>query len=102
MASVPGPRLGLAAAWRLEMLDASAPRRAVFHVGMAFDWWFTQAKVIFLYLKLMVWPWPLVVHYEMPYLNTLARSVALGVGSRVATDRCGGSRDSRRGVGICR
>ena len=33
-------------------------------------WWFTQTKVLFLYLKLAVWPWPLVIHYEIPYLKT--------------------------------
>jgi Flp pilus assembly protein TadD len=38
----------------------------------ALEWWFTQAKVIFLYLKLTVWPWPLVIHYEIPYLRTAA------------------------------
>jgi tetratricopeptide (TPR) repeat protein len=34
-------------------------------------WWFTQAKVLLLYLKLTTWPWPLSIHYEMPYLATL-------------------------------
>ena len=37
-------------------------------------WWFTQAKVLFLYLKLAVWPWPLVIHYEIPYLKTVAEA----------------------------
>ena len=35
-------------------------------------WWYTQCEVLFQYLKLAVWPWPLVIHYEMPYLDTLA------------------------------
>jgi protein O-mannosyl-transferase len=35
-------------------------------------WWYTQAKVLFVYLKLVVWPWPLVIHYEMPYLDSFA------------------------------
>jgi Flp pilus assembly protein TadD len=30
-------------------------------------WWLTQAKVLWMYLKLAVWPWPLVIHYELPY-----------------------------------
>ena len=25
-----------------------------------------------MYLKLVVWPWPLVIHYEFPYLTTFA------------------------------
>jgi protein O-mannosyl-transferase len=34
-------------------------------------WWMTQAKVLFLYLKLAVWPWPLSIHYAPRYLRTL-------------------------------
>src|SRR5262249_22088562 len=68
--------LGLASAWlSLALWNLQGPRTEAggFHIGIsAIDWWFTQAKVIFLYLKLTIWPWPLVVHYEMPYLNTLA------------------------------
>jgi len=37
-------------------------------------WWFTQTKAVFLYLKLAVWPWPLVIHYEIPYLTTVAEA----------------------------
>lgn len=33
-------------------------------------WWFTQAKVLFLYLKLVFWPWPLSIHYRVPLLQT--------------------------------
>ena len=40
----------------------------------ALEWWFTQAKILFLYLKLAVWPWPLVIHYEFPYLKTVAEA----------------------------
>lgn len=36
----------------------------------ASTWWFTQCKVLWLYLKLCFWPWPLVIHYEFPYLTT--------------------------------
>ncbi|MEB2286373.1 MAG: hypothetical protein B6D46_09245 [Polyangiaceae bacterium UTPRO1] len=35
-------------------------------------WWATQAKVIFLYLKLVVWPWPLTIHYAPAYLESAA------------------------------
>lgn len=38
----------------------------------AYNWWLTQSKVFFLYLKLVVWPWPLFIHYEFPYLTSLA------------------------------
>ena len=33
-------------------------------------WWLTQSKALWIYLKLAVWPWPLVIHYEMPFLDT--------------------------------
>ena len=46
-----------------------------FGMGMAaHQWWFTQSKVIFLYLKLAVWPWPLVIHYEVPILKSVAEA----------------------------
>ncbi|HEY4312004.1 MAG TPA: tetratricopeptide repeat protein [Pirellulales bacterium] len=57
----------------LVALNLSGPRTpaAGFGLGVsAHEWWFTQAKVLFLYLKLVIWPWPLVIHYEMPYLET--------------------------------
>ena len=38
----------------------------------AYVWWFTEAKVLLLYLRLAVWPWPLVIHYEYDYLDSLA------------------------------
>ena len=48
---------------------------AGFDLGIpALVWWFTQAKVIFLYLKLTIWPWPLVICYEIPYLKTVAQA----------------------------
>ncbi len=30
------------------------------------DWWLTQARVLFLYLRLAVWPHPLQIHYHFP------------------------------------
>lgn len=38
----------------------------------AYPWWLTQSKVFFLYLNLIVWPWPLFIHYEFPYLKSFA------------------------------
>lgn len=35
-------------------------------------WWITQTKILFLYLKLAVWPWPLSIHYAPDYLRTFA------------------------------
>jgi tetratricopeptide (TPR) repeat protein len=58
-------------------LIAHAPRSesAGFAVGIpAISWWFTQSKILLLYLKLAIWPWPLLVHYEFPYLNTIGES----------------------------
>jgi tetratricopeptide (TPR) repeat protein len=43
--------------------DAEAPLLAT---------WFTQAKIALMYFKLALWPWPLQIHYEVPYLDTLA------------------------------
>ena len=63
--------LGLAMTWLpLAALNLHGVRTPV--VGFAYgvsgpEWWFTQCKVLFLYLKLIVWPWPLVIHYAMPY-----------------------------------
>jgi tetratricopeptide (TPR) repeat protein len=74
-------------------LNSSGPRSASagFHLDVpAHAWWFTQAKVLFMYLKLAVWPWPLVIHYDVPYLDTLAAAwrwlvpaAALGVATLV-------------------
>jgi tetratricopeptide (TPR) repeat protein len=51
-------------------------------------WWMTQAKVVFLYLKLAVWPWPLSIHYAPRYLRTFADAwpwVAAALALAVAT-----------------
>ena len=70
--------VGLALTWvPLVALNYGGPRTpaAGFGLGVAaHQWWFTQAKVLFLYLRLAVWPWPLVIHYEIPYLQTVAQA----------------------------
>ncbi|HRX78911.1 MAG TPA: tetratricopeptide repeat protein [Pirellulaceae bacterium] len=70
--------VGLALAWVYVLVLYSHGLRtpgAGFGQGVAAHvWWFTQAKVLFLYLKLAVWPWPLVIHYEIPYLKTAAEA----------------------------
>ena len=66
--------LGLSLGWLvLAWLSIGAPRSqtAGFHLETpAYAWWLTQAKVIWMYAKLAIWPWPLVIHYELPLLDT--------------------------------
>ncbi len=70
--------VGLALAWvHVIVLYSNGVRTQGIGFGQgvaAHVWWFTQAKVLFLYLKLAVWPWPLVIHYEIPYLQTVAQA----------------------------
>lgn len=65
--------VGLILSWILFVyLNIDGPRSdtAGFHLGVsASQWWFTQAKVLVLYLKLAVWPSPLSIHYAIPYLT---------------------------------
>lgn len=35
-----------------------------------YAWWFTQAKIMWLYLKLAIWPNPLLIHYKLPLVTT--------------------------------
>ena len=37
-------------------------------------WWFTQCKVVLIYLKLAIWPSPLLCSYELPYLKTFSEA----------------------------
>lgn len=68
--------VGLATTWVLLIgLTLGFPRSnsAGFGLGPpAFVWWATQCKVLFMYLRLAVWPWPLSIHYQLPYLATFA------------------------------
>lgn len=70
--------LGLTLTWLpLVALNLNGPRTPASGFGLgvaAHEWWFTQAKVLFLYLKLAIWPWPLVIHYEVPYLTTVTQA----------------------------
>jgi tetratricopeptide (TPR) repeat protein len=65
---------GLASGWILLLalnIDAPRSQAAGLSAGLpAYVWWFTQAKVVALYLKLSVWPWPLVIHHATPFLWT--------------------------------
>jgi protein O-mannosyl-transferase len=68
--------VALATSWiLLGALNFYGPRSdsAGFHLGVpAYVWWFTQSKVLLIYLKLVLWPWPLLIHYEFPYLDSFA------------------------------
>lgn len=70
--------VGLSAGWVvLAVLNYGAPRSASagFHLNVAATtWWLTQAKVLWMYLKLVVWPWPLLIHYDVPYLETIEQA----------------------------
>ncbi len=69
---------GLTLAWvpviALNFGGACAPGAGFGMGATAQEWWFTQSKVLYLYLKLAVWPWPLVIHYEVPYLKTVSEA----------------------------
>jgi tetratricopeptide (TPR) repeat protein len=71
--------LGLALTWiPLLVLSADAPRSksSGFHLCENFlnvlIYWFTQCKVLLMYLKLAVWPWPLRCAYELPRVESFA------------------------------
>jgi protein O-mannosyl-transferase len=70
--------VGLMLTWiLLAVLNLSGPRTPMVGFGLgvsAWAWWLTQAKVLFIYLKLAIWPWPLLIHYEMPYLETISQA----------------------------
>jgi protein O-mannosyl-transferase len=68
--------IGLALGWIPQIVinfhGARTPS-AGFHLGLpAYIWWYTQAEVLLLYLKLTFWPWPMSIHYEIPYKETIA------------------------------
>jgi len=70
--------IGLASTWLLLAgltLAGPRPDSAGFHLGIPpHVWWLTQSRIFFLYLKLVVWPWPLLIHYELPYATELAEA----------------------------
>jgi protein O-mannosyl-transferase len=80
---------GLFGSWLVLLaLNIDVPRShaAGSTAGLPFYvWWLTQAKVLLLYLKLSIWPWPLIIHRETRLLWTISAAlpwllpVALGV-----------------------
>ncbi len=69
---------GLASTWLLLLLlNMNGPRgdSAGFQGGPSLiSYWLTQSQVLLMYLKLVVWPAPLLVHYQLPYLQTFAEA----------------------------
>ena len=61
---------GLAASWWVMLaLNYDTPRSesAGFGLGIPLlPYWCAQTKVLLMYLKLSVWPWPLVISYDVP------------------------------------
>jgi tetratricopeptide (TPR) repeat protein len=85
---------GLAATWIfLALLMHNAPHGQTAGFGLripTYVYWLTQSKVFLMYLKLAVWPWPLLVYYEPPQLETFAASwmyvlpvLALGIATLI-------------------
>jgi protein O-mannosyl-transferase len=68
--------VGLACTWLLLLvlnIDSPRGRSAGFGLGPPLlSWWMTQSQVLWMYLKLVVWPWPLLIHYRLPYLETIS------------------------------
>jgi tetratricopeptide (TPR) repeat protein len=85
--------VGLIASWLLIFaLQWDTPRSKSAGFGLDIplvDWWSTQARVFWMYLKLAVYPWPLLIHYEMSLQSLAANwpyvlaAAALGVATAV-------------------
>ncbi|MDA8744448.1 tetratricopeptide repeat protein [Rubripirellula amarantea] len=44
-----------------------------FDEGVAIHhWWLSQSPVVFLYWRMSVWPWPLLIHYQFPVVTDFA------------------------------
>jgi protein O-mannosyl-transferase len=71
--------LGMALTWiPLLVLSADSPRSfsSGFHLcDNIFVYWCTQCKVLLMYLKLAIWPWPLRCAYELPKVDTIVTFV---------------------------
>lgn len=70
--------VGLASTWLLLVaLNLGAPRgdSAGFHGGPPlFHSWLIQCQVLVMYLKLVIWPSPLLIHYQLPYLESFGQA----------------------------
>jgi tetratricopeptide (TPR) repeat protein len=83
--------VALASSWLLLIgLNVGGPRSASagFQSELpAHVWWLTQTEVLAMYIKLAFWPAPLLMHYELPRLETLGAAWpwALPVAAAVVT-----------------
>jgi tetratricopeptide (TPR) repeat protein len=70
--------VALACTWLLLLaLNIGSPRGKSAGFGLGpplISWWMTQSQVLLMYLKLVVWPWPLLIHYRLPYLETFSQA----------------------------
>jgi protein O-mannosyl-transferase len=66
---------GLAFSWLLLVgLNYDQPRASSAGFNLEITpvrWWCMQAKVLWLYLELVVWPWPLAIHYSPLPVDTI-------------------------------
>lgn len=76
--------VGLAGTWGvllLVLLAAPRSRSVGFHLGIsALEYLYTQAQVIWWYIRLCFWPSPLVVHYEWPVVRQWTQAALPGLG----------------------
>jgi protein O-mannosyl-transferase len=70
--------IGLAVGWLLLLLlNYDRPRAASAGFNLAISplfYWYSQAKILWMYFKLVIWPWPLSIHYQLPYLETFGQA----------------------------
>jgi tetratricopeptide (TPR) repeat protein len=70
--------LCLALTWLpLVALNWHQPRTPLAGFGMGVDaltYWYTQCKVLFLYVRLAVWPWPLLIYYDIPLIDRFTQA----------------------------
>jgi protein O-mannosyl-transferase len=70
--------VGLASTWLLLLglcLGKPHGASAGFGLGISvYEWWLTQCPALLMYLKLAVWPWPLLINYQWPYLTSLSEA----------------------------
>lgn len=70
--------LGLALSWlplvALYAAGFNTPLGGFGNTISAQDWWLTQSNSFFVYLRLLLYPWPLLLHYHVPTLHGLSEA----------------------------
>ncbi len=68
----------LALTWLpLVALNWQQPRTPLAGFGMGIDavtYWYTQCQVLLYYMRLAVWPWPLMIYYDVPLLHGISQA----------------------------